>query len=87
MKAKGRTGKGYYREYYGAPQWFIKNMADRGTGALLNVKGCMHYVGSGFDPKRKTWTGSFLTDFEMGLSFWQKSIAEADFIIHFGGPL
>jgi hypothetical protein len=72
------------KEYYGVPRWFIRGM--RGAGMeLLNCRGCKHYIGSGFDIKKKTWTdGVWLSDFEYTTYFWQNYIAGADFIIHFG---
>jgi hypothetical protein len=85
MKARGRTGKGYYREYYGVPAWFAKRFGNCGNGSLFNVANCKHYVGEGMDGKKKEWySGFFLTDFEWGLPRWEREIAEADFIIHFG---
>jgi hypothetical protein len=72
------------KEYYGLPKWFTRQFHGTGNGAPLNIRGSRYYVGRGFDPKRKTWTdGSFITDFEAGLPFWQKEMAEADFIVHF----
>jgi hypothetical protein len=88
MKAKGITGKGCYRTYYFIPKWFVRQFHETGNGALLNVKGSRHYVGKGFNAKKKTWTdGAFLTDFEAGLPYWERYAADADFIIHFGGAL
>jgi hypothetical protein len=75
------------KEYYGAPEWFARGFARsfRGAGAsLLNVKDSAHYIGVGFDEKKKTWTeGSFLTDFELSLPFWRKEAERSDFIVHF----
>jgi hypothetical protein len=88
MKAKGRTGKGCYKEYYEAPKWFWKGFknGDGGTGALLNARKCTHYIGFGFDKKTKTWyRGMFLTNFEAGLSFWKQEVDQADFIVHLKG--
>jgi hypothetical protein len=77
MKRKGK-------EYFGAPKWFARRLQGNGNGSLLNVGNCRHYIGRGFDKKKHTWTdGVFLTDFEVNLPFWQRYIAEADFIIHF----
>jgi hypothetical protein len=73
------------REYFGVPKWFVKQMKDTGNGSLLNVLGARHYIGFGFDVKKKTWTnGVFLSGLEMGLPFWKREAEEADFIIHFG---
>jgi hypothetical protein len=84
MKAKGITGKGCYKEYYYAPKWFIKGFGGDDRCALLNVLGSKHYLGYGFDKRKRTWdSGVFLTDFAMSLDFWAREAAEADFIIHF----
>jgi hypothetical protein len=88
MKTRGPTGKGYYREYFGAPKWFARRFRGCGNGSLLNVGNCTHYIGEGMDGKRKDWySGRFLTDFELSLPFWAKKAEEADFIIHFGSEL
>jgi hypothetical protein len=72
------------KEYYGLPKWFIRQFAVPGNISLLNAANCKHYAGTGFDAKKKTWTGGgFLTDFEICLPFWKQQAEEADFIIHF----
>jgi hypothetical protein len=84
MKVKGRTGKGCYREYYGAPKWFLRRFSVDVNGSMFNVAYCKHYIGRGFNRENHDWTdGVFLTDFEYGLSWWEKDIKDADFIIHF----
>jgi hypothetical protein len=84
MKAKGRTGKGYYKEYFGAPKWFIKGLKSTGNGSLLNVVGRTHYFGFGMDGKKKDWyRGTFLNDFELSDTYWKQQAKKADFIIHF----
>jgi hypothetical protein len=84
MKAKGITGKGCYKEYFGVPRWFARSFGIDGNGSLLNAACCRHYLGFGFNKETKTWgCGVFLTDYELGLSFWETQAAEADFIIHF----
>jgi hypothetical protein len=89
MRGLKRTGKGYYREYFGAPKWFFKRMGEGcGNGSLLNVTGCTHYIGERMDGKRKKWySGTFIRDFEFNLPHWKKEISRADFIIHFGRHL
>jgi hypothetical protein len=73
------------KEYYGTPAWFARGFGSAGNASLLNVTGCKHYIGSGFDEKKKTWTdGVFLTDFEFGLPTWKREAEQADFIVHFG---
>jgi hypothetical protein len=86
MKARGRTGKGCYKEYFFIPAWFIKKIRDTGNGSLLNLLNDRHYIGFGFNKQTKDWHGGvFLSDLEMGLPFWRQKTREADFIIHFGG--
>jgi hypothetical protein len=88
MKAKGLTGKGYYKEYYGAPKWFWKGIGQGGNGSLMNVSDCGHYIGRGMDGKKKDWySGVFLNDFELRDPYWKQQAEQADFIIHFGGEV
>jgi hypothetical protein len=70
-------------EYYGAPKWFLSGMS--GCGAeLLNAVGSRHYMGWGYDKKKRTWTdGVLLTDFAYTMDFWEKKRKGADFVIHF----
>jgi hypothetical protein len=76
------------KEYHGLPKWFTKQFKGAGNGSLLNVSSCEHYIGKGFDIKKKTWTdGSFFTEFERGLPGWDRYAADADFIVHFGRRL
>jgi hypothetical protein len=83
MKAKGKTGKGHYREYYGAPKWFLRQFRAGVNGSMLNAAQCRHYIGRGFNQADHAWTdGVFLTDFEYGLPFWESIIRNADFIVH-----
>jgi hypothetical protein len=82
MKYRGRTGNGYYKEYFGAPKWFAKGFKCTGNGSLLNVAGSGHYIGNGMDGKTKTWySGSFIKD--SYYDYFQKEVEAADFIIHF----
>jgi hypothetical protein len=84
MRAKGPTGKGYYREYFGVPVWFTRQFKGAGNGSLLNAAGCMHYLGFGMDGKKQDWyRGVFLNDFELSDPYWKRQILKADFIIHF----
>jgi hypothetical protein len=84
MKARDPTGKGYYKEYYGAPKWFGKMIGQGGNGSLLNVAACTHYIGRGMDGKKKDWySGVFLNDFELSDPYWEQKVKKADFIIHF----
>jgi hypothetical protein len=54
------------------------------NGALGNVMGAKHYIGIGFNVRKKIWTeGMFLTDFELTLPEYERWAREADFIIHF----
>jgi hypothetical protein len=88
MRVKGPTGKGYYREYYGAPKWFGKRIGQGGNGSLLNVVGCTHYIGFGMDGKKKDWyRGVFLCSFEWSDPYWKRQAKKADFIICFGGEV
>jgi hypothetical protein len=76
------------KEYYGLPAWFADQFSGAGNGSLLNVRGSAHYIGRGFDEKKKIWTdGGLLTDFELGLPLWKREAEEADFIVHFGREL
>jgi hypothetical protein len=76
------------KEYYGLPKWFTRQFGGVGNGSLLNVHGCGHYIGRGFDEKKKTWTdGVFLSDFEIELPDWEYQVKTADFMVHFGRPL
>jgi hypothetical protein len=75
---------GGMKVYYGLPKWFIKQFTVPENISLLNVARCKHYIGTGFDAKKKTWTdGVFLTDFEFGLEYWEQQAKKADFIVHF----
>jgi hypothetical protein len=76
------------KEYYGLPAWFVRQFSGAGNGSLLNALGSAHYIGRGFDEKKKTWTdGGFITDFELGLPRLKQEVEEADFIVHFGRAL
>jgi hypothetical protein len=72
------------KEYYGLPKWFVRQFTVPENIPLLNVRNKKHYIGTGFDTKKKTWTdGAFFTDFEMGLPGWELWMRDADFIVHF----
>lgn len=80
MKYKGRTGKGYYKEYFTIPKWFTKQFGSCGNGSLLNSLGSKCYIGNGMDGRTKNWRyGSFIKD----CVYFREHIKQADFIIHF----
>jgi hypothetical protein len=74
------------KTYYGLPKWFARQLKGTGNGSLCNAAECTHYIGTGFDAKKKTWTdGTFLTDFERCLPYWKQRAEKADFIVRFRG--
>jgi hypothetical protein len=82
MKARGKTGKGCYKEYWFVPKWFVKRL-DNSNGGLFSAADCAYYVGFGFNKKTKDWyRGAFLTRLEMALDYWKREAERADFIIH-----